>query len=84
MRTRTIATALFVAAAAALAAGCSETPQDAPLTAGKYQGKPDTRPWEGEAQAFAGAEFKRGDKASWEAALKSRSQAQDEYVRIRQ
>jgi hypothetical protein len=84
MKTRTIASALFVAAAAALAAGCSETPQDAALTAGKYQGKPDTHPWDGEAQVFAGAEFKRGDKGSWEAALKSRSQAQNEYVRIQQ
>ena len=76
--------ALVLAGAAAFALGaCGEKPQDAPLKSGKYQGKPDTRPWEGEQLAFDGGGFKRGDKASWEAALKTRNDAQNEYVRIK-
>lgn len=79
-----IASTLALAAAATLGvAGCGEQPQDAPLKSGKYQGKPDTRPWESEPQAFPGSEFRQGDKASWEGALKARLQAQNEYVRIR-
>lgn len=78
-----IASTLALAAAVTLGvSACGEKPQDAPLKSGKYQGKPDTRPWEGEPQAFPGTEFKRGDQASWEAALRARLQAQNEYVRI--
>ena len=79
---RIVSTAL-VAAVALVAAGCGEKSQDAPLKSGKYQGKPDTRPWEGDALAFGAGDFKRGDKAAWESALKSRAQAQNEYVRIK-
>jgi hypothetical protein len=73
--------AAALAAAALGLAGCGEKPQDAPNSSGKYLGKPDTRPWEGEALAFGTNEFKRGDKASWETAMRTRAQAQNEYAR---
>jgi hypothetical protein len=41
---------------------------------GQYQGKPDTRPWDGDA-------FK-GDRAAWEKAIKARNEGQDEYSRV--
>ena len=79
---RIVSTAL-VAALALVAAGCGEKAQDAPLKSGKYQGKPDTRPWEGDALAFGTGDHKRGDKAAWESALRTRAQGQNEYVRIK-
>lgn len=78
-----IASAALVVAAAAFAAGCGEKPQDAPIKSGKYQGKPDTRPWEGDKLAFDSGNFKRGDKEAWESALKNRAQSQNEYVRVK-
>ncbi len=50
---------------------CGEYSQVASYKPGSYQGKSDTRPWEG--GKFA------GDKAAWEAALASRNQNQNEY-----
>jgi hypothetical protein len=50
---------------------CGEYSQVASYKPGNYQGKPDTRPWEG--GQFA------GNKAAWEAALASRNQNQNEY-----
>ena len=73
--------AAALAAAALGLAGCAEKPQDAPIKSGKYQGKPDTRPWEGDALAYGTGDFKRGDKTSWETALKTRAQGQNEYSR---
>jgi len=55
------------------AAGCGEK---APVTIykqGQYQGKPDTQPWDND-------QFK-GDKVAWEAAIKKRNEAQNEYSR---
>ncbi len=52
---------------------CSEQPQVVVYEQGKYQGKTDARPWEG-------SEFK-GDKTAWEAAIKNRARAQNEYSR---
>jgi len=68
---------LLVAAVAALpfiAAGCGEKPAVTVYKQGQYQGKPDTRPWDGD-------QFK-GDKAAWEKSVKARNNAQNEYVRI--
>jgi hypothetical protein len=65
-------------------AGCGETDQVIVYQQGKYQGKPDTRPWDNEpgASLHTTSTWTKGDKSSWEAALKSRSQSQNEYVRI--
>jgi len=64
-------------------AGCGEREQVIAYQQGKYQGKPDTRPWENEpgASLYTTSKWTKGDKASWEAALRSRNQNQNEYTR---
>ena len=64
-------------------AGCGEKEQVIVYQQGKYQGKPDTRPWENEpgASIYTTSKWNKGDKTSWEAALKSRNQNQNEYTR---
>ena len=54
-------------------AACGEYSQVASYKPGNYQGKSDTRPYEG--GLFA------GNKQAWESALASRAQAQNEYKR---
>lgn len=65
-------------AAAALAAaglaGCGEKEQVIVYQQGKYQGKPDTKPYDN--PTFA------SDKAKWEAAVKARNLNQNEYSRM--
>ena len=56
-------------------AGCGETPQEVVKT-GKYQGKPDTAPWD--SPQFG------GKQAEWERAIQARAQNQNEYVRTEQ
>jgi len=65
-------------------AGCGEKEQVIAYQQGKYQGKPDTRPWENEpaASLYTTSKWSKGDKGSWETALRSRSRGQNEYVRI--
>jgi hypothetical protein len=70
--------------AALFAAGCGESTQVTVYKQGKYQGKPDTRPWD---NAPAGPELRggnwaKGDKGAWESALNARNLAQNEYKRI--
>lgn len=64
---------LAVAAAFALTA-CGEQPQVVTYEQGKYQGKADTRPWEG--PVF------NGDQVAWEKTLRQRNQLQNEYKRV--
>ena len=64
----------LAAAFAFLTAGCGESPTVTVYKQGQYQGKPDTRPWDGDA-------FK-GDKAAWEKAIKARNDGQNEYSRV--
>ena len=59
--------------AALLLCACGEYSQVANYQPGNYQGKSDTRPWEG--GQFA------GNKQAWEAALANRAQGQNEYKR---
>lgn len=68
---------LMAAVAAALAlglAGCGEKPDVTVYHQGKYQGKPDSQPWDNEP-------FK-GNKTEWEKAVKARNLGQNEYERI--
>lgn len=66
---------ILLATAGALGlSACGERPQIVDYKAGKYQGKSDTRPWDGPA-------FK-GDKVAWENALRNRNQSQNEYKRV--
>ena len=69
---------LVAASAAALAlalAGCGERPQVVQYKQGTYSGKPDT-------PAYSNAPF-NGNKAQWENEINTRSQSQNEYVRLR-
>lgn len=75
MRTR--ARLIAAAAAAVLSlgfAGCGEKPEVTVYQQGKYQGKPDSLPWDN-------AEFKK-DRQAWEKAIKARNNGQDDYFRI--
>ena len=71
---KTILIASFAAALLAGGlAGCGEAPQVVQYEQGKYQGKADSRPYEG--GRFA------GDKAAWENTLRERALSQNEYKR---
>ena len=78
--------ALAAFATAALAGGCSGDPRElgqaTTYKQGKYQGKPDTRPYENGPGVYSqGAQWNAGDKTSWEASIKRRQQDQNEYVK---
>lgn len=58
-----------------IVAGCGESTDVTVYKQGRYQGKPDTTPWDKDGP------FK-GDQAAWERAVKARNQGQNEYVRV--
>ena len=69
---------LAVIAAFGLAAGlsaCGEPDQVVTYKQGKYQGKPDT-------PAYANAPF-NGNRQQYENTINTRTQSQNEYVRLR-
>ena len=72
--------------AAALLAACSEAPQVTVYKQGKYQGKPDSLPWNSESPVaeLRGGKWTKGDRASWEEQIKQRQLAQHEHRRIYQ
>ncbi|MGH8737936.1 MAG: hypothetical protein ACREVC_11310 [Burkholderiales bacterium] len=77
------AVVVFVAALGLVAlSGCGERPQTASFHQGKYQGKPDAQPWNNAPLAYGSAKWTQGDKTTWEAEVKNRTQSQNEYVRI--
>jgi hypothetical protein len=82
MRRALVVTAAALAGALALGA-CGEAEQVVVYKQGKYQGKPDTRPWDNEPLADGG-KWSKGDRASWETQIKQRQLAQNEYKRIGQ
>jgi hypothetical protein len=67
-------------------AACGEKEQVVVYKQGKYQGKPDARPWDNEplAPEFRGGKWTKGDRASWEEQIKARQLAQHEHRRIYQ
>jgi hypothetical protein len=73
---------LVVAAAALLAVGCAEKPQAAGQPHAS-RAKADAKPWAGEPTPYSAGGFDKGDRTSWEKALHSRAQSQNEYVRSR-
>ena len=80
--TRTIAVSLSSLLIVVGLAACGESPQE--VAEKKVPGttvKHDTRPWEGDALAHQSGTFTRGDKASWDKALETRMQGQNEYLR---
>ena len=68
---------------ASLVSGCGERSQVVAYKSGKYQGKPDTKPWENSpgAALYTTSKWTGGDMASWETALRTRNQGQNEYSR---
>lgn len=72
---------LCVLAAAGMLAACGEKGDVVNYKQGKYQGKPDTRPYESAPGPYAGGKWTAGDKSSWETSIKQRQQAQNEYNR---
>ena len=81
---KSVAVAVVVAVAFAGLAGCMEVQQTASAPKqGKYQGKPDSQPWNNEPLA-AGPKWSKGDRASWEDQIKKRQLAQHEDRRIYQ
>jgi hypothetical protein len=76
---------IALAAVVALAglAGCGEREQVVVYHQGKYQGKPDTKPADNDpgGSLYTTSKWTKGDKAGWEAAIKSRNQNQNEYTR---
>ena len=69
---------------AVAACGKKEDTGVAPATgikSGKYQGKPDTNPWDNDPAKFAAAKWEKGNKAAWENQLKERNQNQNDYTR---
>jgi hypothetical protein len=78
---------LLAVAALAVAAGlsaCGEREQVIVYKQGKYQGKPDSKPWESDpaASLYTSSKWTQGDKTSWEAAVKTRNLSQNEYNRV--
>jgi len=76
---------LIVVAALAFAA-CSEKEQVVVYKQGKYQGKPDNRSWDNDSPVaeLRGGKWNKGDRMSWEEAIKQRQLTQNEYRRIGQ
>jgi len=77
---------VFAGAALLLALGlgaCGEREQVIVYKQGKYQGKPDTKPWENDwgASLYTSSRWSKGDKTSWESALRTRNNGQNEYTR---
>jgi len=79
---RKLVVAVAALAATAGLAGCGEAEQVIVYQQGKYQGKPDTRPWDNAPSAETTSKWNKGDKDSWESALRTRSQNQNEHLRI--
>ena len=68
---------------ASMLSACGERSQVVAYKSGKYQGKTDTKPWENDpgASLYTTSKCTTGDKASWETALRTRNQGQNEYTR---
>jgi len=71
--TRAVALALACVVGAIFIAGCGERSQVVQYKQGRYQGKPDTPPYQG-------APFS-GNQKQWEDAIRTRQQNQNEYKR---
>ena len=71
--------------AAFLVSACGESEKLGQATTyekGKYKGKPDTRAYDNAPNVFSdGSNWTAGDKTSWESAMKTRQQRQNEYNR---
>jgi hypothetical protein len=84
----TTARKLLLASTALLVAlglgACGEREQVVVYKQGKYQGKPDTKPWENDpgASLYTTSKWSKGDKTGWETAVRTRNLGQNEYTRV--
>ncbi|HZE11805.1 MAG TPA: hypothetical protein VE034_09520 [Burkholderiales bacterium] len=64
---------------------CGEREQVIVYKQGKYQGKPDSKPWDSDpaASLYTTSKWTKGDQTSWEAAVKTRNLYQSEYTRAK-
>lgn len=69
---------LLISASLVALAGCGESDQ----TAKSAGGGQDTAPWQGTKNPYMVQGWTAGDKTSWETQLRTRSQAQNEYVKV--
>jgi hypothetical protein len=76
-------TGIAVVVAMALSA-CGEREQVVVYKQGKYQGKPDSRPWDNEPPVYGSGKWSKGDRVSWETQIKTRQLGQHEDKRIYQ
>jgi hypothetical protein len=70
---------LLISASLAVLAGCGEFDQS---TAASRNYPNDTPAWQGAKNPYSAQGWTAGDKASWENQLRTRSQAQNEYVKV--
>ncbi len=83
----TVWKSLVGAALVAIAvAGCGDSAQQmgqaTTYKQGKYQGKPDARPYDAGPSAYSqDKNWQAGDKSAWEKSVRTRQQAQNEYNR---
>jgi len=70
---------VFGAALAVVLAGCGEKPQ----TLDADTKKVDAKAWEPSNSPYLAGGWKSGDKTSWDEQMRTRAQAQNEYVRTK-
>jgi hypothetical protein len=64
---------------------CGEREQVIVYKQGKYQGKPDAQPWQSDPSSslHTSSTWTKGDQQSWESAIRTRTQYQNEYTRAK-
>jgi hypothetical protein len=84
MSARTVVIAIVAAFGLVALGGCGEKPQASSFKQGKYQGKPDTPPWDNAPLAYTTNvnKWTKGDEKGWTDEIKTRNKFQNEYVRI--
>jgi hypothetical protein len=82
MRTRTLLATLASIAVLGIT-GCGDREQVVQYKQGKYQGKPDSQPWDSDpaTSLHTTSQWNKGDRTSWETAIRQRQLNQNEYVR---
>lgn len=70
---------LWMALPVILLAGCGE--RDQSKTTGSTN-RDDNPPWQGTKNAYAVKGWSAGDKAAWEAQMRTRAQTQNEYGKV--
>jgi hypothetical protein len=77
--------ALAALIAAAGLAACGEREQVIVYKQGKYQGKPDSKPWDSDpaASLYTSSKWTKGDQTSWETAIRTRNLYQNEMTRAK-